>query len=88
MQEQFDMGVGRIQFREHRGLLKDSMATVIRVNTRDELLMYLTPIVAPIPLTAERLNIEYYTFDDRIGWETYIVTVMGYGVVGFTDGPI
>jgi peptidoglycan hydrolase-like protein with peptidoglycan-binding domain len=27
-------------------------------------------------------------WDYRIGWDTHIVTVDGYGVYGFTDGPV
>lgn len=31
----------------------------------------------------------YYGDDDRIGWrDVHIVTIDGYGVVGFTEGPV
>jgi hypothetical protein len=34
------------------------------------------------------LRISLYGAEDRIGWEeTYIVTLDGYGVVGFVDWP-
>jgi hypothetical protein len=29
----------------------------------------------------------YGGVDKRCGWDTYIVTIEGYGVMGFTDGP-
>lgn len=34
------------------------------------------------------LEIEYYGYDDRIDWDTHIVTIKGHGVLGFTNGPV
>lgn len=34
------------------------------------------------------IDVSPYVFDDRNGWDTYIVTVEGYGVLGYTDGPV
>ena len=36
----------------------------------------------------EDILVKAYCFDDRLNWNTYIVTVRNYGVVGFTDGPV
>jgi hypothetical protein len=77
-----------MKFREHRGTLAESMATVVEVVSIDELLAHLGPIVAPVPLTAERLYIAHYAIDPRIGWDTYIVCITGYGVAGFLNGPL
>ena len=33
------------------------------------------------------LQVEPYGFDDRIGWDTHIVTIDG-NAVGFTNGPV
>lgn len=35
----------------------------------------------------EDLYLEWYAFDTRIDWDTYIVTNK-HGVLGFTDGPL
>lgn len=36
-------------------------------------------------ITASRIKIEPYGFDERIGWDTHIVTVEGIGPLGFID---
>jgi hypothetical protein len=36
---------------------------------------------------AGEIEVKPYTYDERIGWDTYIVTVDG-AAVGFTDGAI
>lgn len=36
----------------------------------------------------DAVKVEYYTLDERIGWDTHIVVIDGYGVWGFTDGPV
>lgn len=33
------------------------------------------------------MRVEPRGYDSRIGWDTHIVTVDGWGVVGMTDGP-
>jgi hypothetical protein len=76
------------KFREHRGTLQESLATVVEVASLDELIAHLGPIVAPIPLTAERITIAHYAIDPRIGWDTYIVVITGHGVAGFLNGPL
>jgi hypothetical protein len=32
--------------------------------------------------------LERYCFDDRIGWETYLICIEGHGVWGMSNGPI
>ena len=41
-----------------------------------------------VDVTADKITVEQYTYDERNDWDTYIVSVEGYGVVGYTDGPI
>lgn len=36
---------------------------------------------------AGELRVERYGYDERIGWDTHIVTFGG-KVVGYTDGPL
>ena len=83
-----------MRFRQHRGLLEDSMKTQVMIKNWDELIGYIKGLLwewpsAP-PVTDETLHVKLYLDrgDARIGWaQTYIVTLEGYGVLGFTDGP-
>lgn len=79
-----------MKFRQHRGQLEDSMKTQVMLENWDELRGYIKGLLwewpsAP-PVTDETLHVKHYVKDDRIGWDTHIVTLDGYGVVGFTDG--
>jgi hypothetical protein len=81
-----------IKFREHRGGLSDSMATVIEIENRAGLVAHIAKVLEPFHFDKERvdkgLRVEPYAHDARIGWNTHIVTLKGYGVLGFTDGPL
>jgi hypothetical protein len=74
-------------FREHRGTLEDSMATVVTINNRDELVSHIADKLTPfgIDVKPEDVQVSPYAKDERIDWDTYIVTLQGYGVVGFTN---
>lgn len=78
-----------MKFREHKGHLDDSMKTVVDVTNREVLVKLLQSQLHPYGFVFgdEDLKVKPYCFDDRIGWDTYIVTIKGYGVAGFTDGP-
>ena len=83
-----------MKIREHRGLLADSMETVREIEPTKEALFKLIKESFknwPTMLKIEEKDIHikpYHGFDDRIGWDTYRVTIDGYGVFGFTDGGI
>ncbi len=70
------------QFRPHRGQLEQSLREVVDVDSFDELISVLDLL---LQATTDNTKLEYYCYDDRIGWETYIVLVNG-NAVGFTDG--
>ena len=78
-----------MKFREHKGHLADSMKTVVDVADRRALVALLQSLLQPYDFTFsdEDLKVEPYEFDDRVNWDTHIVTIEGYGVAGFTDGP-
>lgn len=82
-----------MKFREHRGGLIESMATVIEMADRAALVAYIARQLEPFHFTAAEvaagLEVEKYGsgIDERIGWDTHIVTLKRYGVLGFTDGP-
>lgn len=80
-----------MKIREHRGSLVDSMATVTVIEPTAEAIARLASLAMldyGVAFTADQVKIEWYCYDPRIGWETYIVTLEGYGVFGFTDGPL
>ena len=79
-----------MKFREHRGHLTDSMKTVVDIVDREALISLLQSRLQPCGFTfaSKDLKIEPYGLDDRINWDTNIVTIAGYGVAGFTDGPV
>lgn len=81
------------QIREHRGGLAESMATVRTVADRAELLKVVRESfavfsVSGIHVEPDMLIVEPYAKDERIGWDTYLISVKGYGVWGMSDGPI
>lgn len=81
-----------MRFKEHRGGLSESMTTVVEVANRAALLEHLRRLLSPYPrsppITDETVHVTRYGWDDRIGWDVHIVTLDGYGVLGFTDGPM
>jgi hypothetical protein len=76
--------------REHRGLLTESMETVREVKDRQELLELIRDQLAPFSLDVkvDQLQVKPYIFDSRIGWDTHLITIDGYGVWGMSDGPL
>jgi hypothetical protein len=74
-----------MQFREHKGSLDDSMATLFAFTTYGQLIDHL--VKREYPVAHLHFN-QYSTSDDsRIGWkQTYILSEDSYGAIGFTDG--
>lgn len=78
------------KFRPHRGTLDEAMSEVFHLRTKNELLHRFQDRLRPygVEVTSEKLMIKPYGFDERINWDTYIVTLEDFGVLGFTDGPL
>lgn len=78
-----------MKFREHRGTLDDSMATVVDLPDREALIAHCWTLLGPFKHLFKEadLKVKPYCMDQRIGWNTHIVTLANYGVLGFTDGP-
>jgi hypothetical protein len=74
-------------FRFHRSTLEESLRTVRTITSREELIEFVAKELG-FTLAEADLKIAAYGFDARTGWSTYIVTVDGLGVVGFTDGEL
>lgn len=82
-----------VKFREHKGSYEDSMATAVEVEGWPGLLAHLQELAwhwpSMPPVDAQTVQIQpYYGIDHRNGWDTYIVSLHNYGVMGFTDGPV
>ena len=83
-----------MRYRPHKGSLADSMAEVADVDGMVGLLDLLQISAVPWPtippISAETVHVSsYYGDDDRIGWkDIHIVTLDGYGVLGFCEGPL
>ena len=80
-----------MKLRQHRGGLSDSMATVIEIApNRACLAAAINGELAEFGISVQEsaVHVDAYRRDDRIGWDTHIVTVDGYGMYGFTDGPL
>ncbi|AHC30525.1 hypothetical protein CC53_gp108 [Rhizobium phage vB_RleS_L338C] len=71
------------------------MAEVKEINNRAALIALIkaeldpfSPVEHPLAQYDRVTLVKPYGWDERIGWETHIVLVSGYGVFGFTDGPL
>lgn len=78
------------RFREHRGGLSEAMETLKTFETQEQLVAHIRTLLSPYGFyfPAEAVEVKPYADwpDTRIGWDkTLIVTVEGYGVIGFTD---
>ena len=74
-----------MRVREHRGRLAESLATVFRVETKAELLDQINERMG-VHLREDDLSIIHQGMDERCGWNTYLISMRGYGVFGYCDG--
>lgn len=81
-----------VLFRQHRGSLHESMKTVVTVHSRQEILDQFEPWLIGVPAgekpDVSKMAIEKTMYDERIGWDTHLVTYEGAGVLGQTNGPL
>jgi hypothetical protein len=82
-----------MRFREHRGGLAESMETMVVVDGKKGLVAHIQKLLKPYSVTVIDSDVAASLYgssgDARIGWEkVYIVTVKGYGVIGFSDSAI
>lgn len=62
------------EFRPHRGHLADAMAEKRTFENWDDLLMFLRDDWSEWYATVSDVKAEPYGYDDRIEWDTYIIT--------------
>lgn len=77
-----------MKLRQHRGSLSKSLLTVVEIAPTREALLHSINSHMPMVVTDEHVTVKPYCFDERIGWDTFIVVIKDYGVYGFTDGPV
>lgn len=79
------------KIREHRGSLVDSLETTREIGGMEELVALINGQFelygGTRRATPDQVHVEPYAPDPRCGWNTYIITVDGYGVWGMADGP-
>ena len=80
-----------MKFREHRGSLSYSMENIIEVNNISDIETVINKSWDYFGKKVEQIKIEFYAYDKRIDWETFIVTYRLSGeeqfyVAGFTNG--
>lgn len=84
-----------MRYRPHRSALADSLAEAVTIDgTREALISYIRHELGPwtpvdhFPEAAIHVS-PYYGDDDRIGWkDVHIITLDGYGVIGFCEGNV
>lgn len=80
-----------MKFREHRGALEQSLATVVEIgNTFTDVCSQARRVLTSIGLEPGGLllptPIRLSAFSDtRIGWDGFMVSIVGWGVVGYID---
>jgi hypothetical protein len=81
-----------ILYRPHwlGGELNESLEKAITIKSRAELISIIREQLFHwyVEFTDDQFHVEQYDYDERIGWDTYIVTLDGYGVLGYTNGPL
>ena len=79
-----------VLYRPHRGGLAEAMAEVRTVASREELISIIREELShySVEVKEENFHVKQYGYDERINWDTYIVTLDGFGVLGFTNGPL
>jgi hypothetical protein len=73
-----------VLFREHRGSLEESLATTEEFPDWTALVDYVISLLRPErEITANDVLLKYLGFDDRCSWDTTMISVKNYGVIGF-----
>ena len=77
------------KFRPHRGAYTDSMNEVTELECRDALIQQLkTESWVTTNVSLNDIECAYYAYDKRNQWDTYLITLVGWGVIGYTDQDI
>lgn len=79
-----------MKVRPQRELLEDSMFEVQEIEpTRTALLDWVYKSFRGMQLPdMHSMVVQYYCYDNRIGWDTHIIYLPEWGVLGFSDAPV
>lgn len=78
-----------IRYRDHRGGLAESMATERQFENGEEVKAHIRRELYPWEVDTSVIDAAFYAVDKRIDWkESWIITIPGYGIAGWVDGPI
>ena len=82
-----------MKYRDHRGLLADSMETVQDFSTVEEIKQHLNKFYNQFGVSVAEVKFEHLGVDDRINWDTYAVLrrlegQVNFNVAGFSDGKL
>ncbi|ATS93513.1 hypothetical protein P1A145kb_p113 [Pectobacterium phage DU_PP_I] len=79
-----------MRVRQHRGSLVESLKTVKQIPaTKEALADHINMVMDfPVKFGSGSISLIHQGMDDRIGWDTYLITVSGLGVFGYCDGEV
>lgn len=75
-----------VKFRFHKGGLAESMQTAIDVKSKGDIAKAFNDKFNACILASD-LECSYYAYDERIKWDTYLVTHRG-SAIGFANGDL
>jgi hypothetical protein len=70
-----------MKFRPHRGSLEEAMLGIVTLDPT------LKALAGHLNVDVDDIKVDFYMYDSRIHWDTFIVSVDG-SAVGFTDGDV
>ena len=73
-------------YRPHRGGLEEAMKEVVELSSWQALVEHVKQMW-PVKDDGSNLVVKWAIFDDRIEWDTYMVTVDG-NIIGWTNAPV
>lgn len=74
-----------MKIRQHRAFLEDSIKTVTEIEPTISAIRAYFKQESPFPdMYNGKIEIKPYDFDERINWDTYIITIDG-NAIGFTN---
>lgn len=82
-----DEGPSATFFRWDRATLAESVKTAVPCHTLSKLIEILRSREGLEAVTADEVKVEFWSYDERIDWNTYSVTAFG-SLVGLTNGPL
>lgn len=79
-----------MRVRQHRGTLVESLKTVHEIPaTKQDLADHINRVLdLPVKFGPGSISILDQGFDDRIGWNNYLVIINGMGPFGYCDQPV